>query len=257
MAVIIERNFTGWFEGADRGISLRNEEYIRPLNIGNNWTKLRIAILVGAGNSANITAVLDIGMCSASGRGIGSGNPVNYVGGGMGGTVGGRLAAPFFDHVVYTGGWMGSAGVLYYTSMAGAVTTGYTISPGSYYIGSTLANAGVYSRMMSVVDIEKVSSVLCNVRHYSAPVAQVPYDVSDVSLVQACENPFGSSSASLTTIFAYNRNTASLSTVSYNTDGLKSIAWQESAGPLDAVNIAWSSSTAECTIWGMAVAKYA
>lgn len=255
MAVIIERNFIGAYSGSDRGLELRNEEFIRTLNMGDNWTKLRIAALVGVGVTSTRAAVLDIGVCTAGNRGIASGNPTNYVGSGMGGGASSRLLSPLLTFGTAAGGWGGVNGRQHYTTIAGASVV-YGVSAGTYYVGTTLANAGVYKRMMTVVDIEKVSAVLCNVRQYSQISTGLSYDLSDDSLVAACENTFGPTSTTLAAIPAYNLSTSTLTTLNYGTDGMDSLAWNESAGPLDALNIAWNSSGVECTLWGVAVAKY-
>jgi hypothetical protein len=235
---------------------LRNEELIRPLELGNNWTKLRIAALVGVGVTSTLAGVLDIGVCTAGNRGIGSGNPDNYIGSGMGGGVGSRLVTPLLTFATVAGGWGAVTGRQHYTTIAGA-TVAYGVSAGTYYIGTTLDNAGVYKRMLTVVDIERVSSVLCNVRQYSQANSGIQYDMGEIALVQACENSFGPfSTSAIATVPAYSLVTFTTTALTFNTDGNESLAWQESAGPLDAVNIAWSSSAVDCAIWGIAVAKH-
>ena len=86
MAVIVERLFTGEYGGPHRGIELFNEEMLFPLYFGDDWTKLRIALLWGMGNSAPTAGVVDIGVCTAGNRDIlGTPPPSNYVGCGYGG----------------------------------------------------------------------------------------------------------------------------------------------------------------------------
>ena len=112
MAVIVERTFLGDdYGGSRRGIELFKEEIVRSLPFGNNWTKLRIGLLWGLGVSANFAGgVADIGVCSATGKGVLSGIPVNYVGTGYGGgatrvTAGSMSFSTFSGYSTATGGF--------------------------------------------------------------------------------------------------------------------------------------------------------
>ena len=83
MAAISSRTFVS--DGVKKCLSISNGEYKRGLSIGNNWTKLRIGMLVaqnpnGTSNLTSGTRFI-LGMCSGQTYGFGGGaNTVNAVG---------------------------------------------------------------------------------------------------------------------------------------------------------------------------------
>jgi len=268
MAVITERLFTGGYAGNDRGISLRSEEFIRPMSIGNNWTKLRIAMLYGTENSGTIAGTLDVGLCTNGDRGIGSGNPINYLGVGIGGGTVGRTTGQSLTTVAVTGGWLGTCGRRYGTAQQGAVVSGY-VSSGPDFLNFTQAgngvpNGGVYRRGLGLFDFNRVSATAANAYWHSLNSSNIPYTQSDFgidTLITAAEESFALAQIVAN---AYNLQTLAFNNINLLTDagnfepaGYGQITYSSVAGPLDAVNIAWSSSVAACTIWAISVTRFA
>jgi hypothetical protein len=255
MAVIVERVFVGDYGGSRRGIELFREEIVRPLPFGNNWTKLRIALLWGIGNPAIITGVVDVGVCSASGRGVLSGVPVNYVGGGYGG---GNTRAAAGSIGYYTSlGYATATGAIHTYAQHGGTEDYYLRDDvGTNYIGgNSLAQSGFYRRQIALLDVEKVSSIRCSVTVHGITAAVIDNDFGGRSLMDTCEgSPFGASNSYVP---GYNLATSAVEYSATNGGNDPLVTWLESAGPLDALNIAWNQVSVGLTIWGMAVSKYA
>jgi len=255
MAVIVERVFVGDYGGSRRGIELFNEEIVRPLPFGNNWTKLRVALLWGMGNPAIIQGVVDVGVCSASGRGVLSGVPVNYVGGGYGG--GNTRAAAGSIGYYTTGGYATATGAAHTYAQHGGIDDYYLrYGIGTNYIGgNSLLQNGFYRRQLTMIDVEKASSVRCTVTLHAMTAAVIDNDFGGRSLMDACEgSPFGGNNSYVP---GYNLATSAVEYSATNGYSDSLVAWLESAGPLDAFNIAWNQTSVGLTIWGMAVSKYA
>jgi hypothetical protein len=255
MAVIVERVFVGDYGGSRRGIELFREELVRPLPFRDNWTKLRIALLWGMGNSAIIPGIVDVGVCSASGRGVLSGVPVNYVGGGYGG--GNTRAAAGSIGYYTTGGYATATGEYHWFANHGGTEDHYSrYTTGTNYIGgNSLPQNGFYRRQLTMFDIEKVSSTQCTLTNHSMTAAVVDNDFGSRAVMDACEgSPLGASN------FYIPSYSLATSAVEYSDSSGRTetpVTWVESAGPLDALNIAWNQVVVGMTIWEMAVSKYA
>lgn len=259
MAVIVERLFTGTYGGTRRGIELFNEELVRPLPFGNNWTKLRLGLLWGLGtNSAvNFPGIVDVGACSASGRGVLSGVPVNYVGTGYGG--GNTRAAAGLINVTTSSGYSTATGAWHFYAQHGGADDFYSRdNVGTHYAGGcSLAQNGFYRRQYTLVDIQKVSSIRCDVCMHGTTLAGIGNgnDNGGRSLMDALEgSPFGASTAYIP---AYSLATGLINYTDSGATAFTAVTWQESAGPLDALNIAWNVKVFGLTIYEMAVGKYA
>jgi len=259
MAVIVERLFTGDYGGNHRGIELFKEEIVRPLPFGDNWTKLRIALLWGLGISANFAGgVADIGVCSATGKGVLSGIPVNYVGAGYGG---GATRAAAGSMGFYTSAGYGTAtGAWHWYAQHGGAQDHYAQNAiGTHYVGGcSLVQNGFYRRQITMVDIQKTSSVLCHVCMYqtSAVAVVAGSDWGGQSLMEALEgSPFAGGVAN-SYVPAYVLTTGLVEYGDLHPNTVTAVTWVQSAGPLDALNVAWSSEAAGLTIWGMAVSKF-
>jgi len=255
MPEIIERNFTGGFTETIRGILLRNEEYIRPLSFGDNWTKLRIVLNVGLKDSLETqNAIFDVGVCSGTRRGIGSGNPVNYVGTGIGGAGTGRYAGG--NRIASgstTGGWFASSGPRHITAQHGSTVDGYVVdNTSTFYIGTTGALNGVYRRQLHIVDIRRVNASQCILASYPAVTAALQCDAAGAAMTDAAEAAFNASFS--ITLLSF--NTGLLESVSYSYPTPTTVNWDEANGPLDSLNIAWSSTSIPCILWGIAVTRF-
>lgn len=284
MANITEQVFVSPFAGGagrDVGLELRNEELIRPLSFGDNWTKLRIAVLMGLGQTAlngvgNVlpAALVDIGVCSGTERGIGSANPVNYMGVGYGGgwtarygpdAAGvGRLRGIEFGTV---NGWTTSGSLNgnyshFRTAQHGSTVDGYSQSRSDsagavYFYGpnSTLNN-GAYRRGMLVADFHRKSSVLFASYLYYSNASPQQCDFTTLNLLDACDGVFGASFD--TSVYNFNSTAmVALSYVNQLWSNTLNLAYAGSAGPLDSVNISWNQSVCTLTVWGVTVARYA
>ena len=280
MAALTEHIYVSPFAGgAGRavGLELRNEEFIRPLSFGSNWTKLRIAVLMGLGQTANGPAIIlpnalvDIGVCSGN-RGIGSDSPVNYVGVGYGGGYIGRDGASGIGSVVrgielgtLAGGWTCSGSVSgnathYRHAQHGLLVDSYLASrsQGSIWFygpNSALCN-GVYRRGILVADFHLKGDYSYSSSLYFVNGGTIyQHDLTPLNLVDACEGAFyaGFSTSS------YNLESLSVTALAYANvipSPTVEYAYTGSAGPLNAVNIAWNQSTCALTIWGVAVTRY-
>lgn len=266
MAVIIERLFTGGFGANDRAIQLYKEELVIPFGFGDSWTKLRVAVLMGLGNTGTVSAFFDLGVCTAGSRGIGSGTPVNYVGSGMGGESS-RAATPFIEYGNdATGGWPSSGSISGNRSVHQLTQHGSTIdyynysrSQGSVFtrIPNSNPTGGRYYRGMVILDLNRVSNVLVDILFYfpSGPISgSAGVDVPPMSMMDACESPWGVGPVSI----GYNLQTLANVSVTYTqaVSPAGSKAYVGSAGALNAVNINWTTASCDCTIWGIAVAKH-
>lgn len=257
MAVIVERTFTGIYGGSHRGIELRNEELLYPLYFGDNWTRLRIALLWSLASSANLAGgYVDVGVCTAGNRGVlGTPKPSNYVGSGYGG--GGTRASAGTMGYYTTGGYSTATGPRHYYAQHGGTQDFYSqVNTGTAYTGgnSLLQNGLYYKRSYVVVDIERASSTVCNVGYHFAPAAQVFVDFGGRMLMDVCTgSPFLDSNAYVP---GYNLSTAALDYSDTNLTSPVAVTWLESAGPLDALNVAWNHASVGLTIWGIAVAKW-
>lgn len=265
MAVIVQRLFTGGFGATDNAIQLYNEELILPFYFGDNWTKLRVVVQMGLGNTGTVNALVDIGVCTAGNRGIGSGTPANYLGCGFGGNST-RAATPSIEYATdATGGWPSSGSISGNRSVHQLAQHGATVdyyfysrSGGSFFgrIPNSTANGGVYYRGMLAFDVYRVSDVLFQARFYypTSPVSGgAGIDVPAVSMMNMCESAWGTPP----TVVGYNLQTsANVSVVYVNGADTGNKAYTGSAGPLNAVNISWTTAACDCTIWGIAVAKH-
>lgn len=265
MAVIVQRLFTGGFGATDKAIQLYKEELIRPFDFGDDWTKLRVAVLMGVGNTGTVNALFDVGVCTAGNRGIGSGTPTNYVGSGMGGEAS-RATTPILEYGTATGGWPQSGSISGNRSVHMLTQHGSTIdsynysrSQGSVFtlVPNSTPTGGVYYRGMVILDLHRVSSVLVNILFYAPNtpvVGGAGIDVPPMSMMDVCESPWGVAPFSI----GYNLQTLANVTVTYpqaaSPTGNK--AYTGSAGALNAVNINWTTSACDFTIWGIAVAKH-
>ena len=283
MAVFTEQLFTSPFAGGAgpvKGLELRNEEFIRPFGFGNNWSKLRIAVLMGLGQTLTKglagtilpVGLVDIGVCSGTRRGIGSANPVNYIGVGYGGAggarYGGNAGNPLrgIELPTLAGGWTASGSengnaTHYRTAQHGLVVDSYfySRSQGSIYFygpNSAVVN-GVYRRGMLVAEFRRVSGVAYTASLYAVSAQAVSAcDFTLLNLVDACES---SNFVTSFTTPVYSFVTSALSTLTYDQQigyPVPTYAYTDSAGPLDCVNIAWNQSICALTIWGVAVARY-
>ena len=259
MPEIVERAFTaGPYGGTARGVRLFNEEFIRPFGFGSNWSKLRIVLNIGVTDTPNaggVNALLDMGVCSGTARGIGSANPVNYVGGGLGGGLTARYSGNRITTATVTGGWYSASGARHFTAQHGSTVDSYTYdNVGSIYMGTTGALNGVYRRQLFGLDIQRVSDRECAISNLEASATGIQCDVAENAMMEMGESAFN---AGAVVVSAFNLQSNIRQTLNYSSGTITLVAWQASAGPLDALNIAWSSTSIPCIIWGISITKFA
>lgn len=153
MAVIIQRTFV---EGAEKGLAIAQEEFVRKLTIGNTWSTIRVSLLLGL--NYNIATDLTncqlmVGLCSGTTNPFGAVTTTNFVGANLitrsGGVGSMTYQAGAGNPYIY--GTLGIAA----TTKVGAVVANNTISSSSYYI--PIAGVGTARRSFVGVYITKGS----------------------------------------------------------------------------------------------------
>lgn len=257
MAEIIERTFVGRYGGTYRGLLMYNEEIVRPLSFGSNWKKLRVILLhsVLDQNVSAVNAIFDVGLCSGSVRGIGSNNPVNYVGLGVGGGTTGRYVANRVTSTnAITGGWHSATGQRHYTAQHGATADYFlTDNVGSFYWGSAMRINGAYRRQVFSADFEILSATQVRMAVGGTSATAVQCDADWNAVTALAEYPLNSS---LMQVPVYNLQDLVITNQSYDATNTTTATWLQSAGQLDTLNIAWSSPTNPYILWGVAVVRF-
>jgi len=229
MAIIIQRVFA---TDTKKGISLGNEEWVRGLTIGTNWSRLRIGILCAANpdGTNNINGCsYALGVCSGTSNPFGAASTANFIGGGRSAGV-----------LTYTAG----AGNPYYTVTStttlrrvGAITS--TSGVGTLAFASTVG--AVQRRWPFYVDVVKGSpnyTVLGY--HYDQTTPATTFSINSfldaTEQVSAVPNLSG-------TLLATLLNSA--------------VACDESTGVFDTVDFFWNKSLYPVEVYALAVARHA
>ena len=267
MAAIIERVFTGGYEGTFRGLQLGKEEYIRRMSVGSDWSKLRIVALVSIEHTDDIPGILDIGVCSGTAGGIGSGSPINYVGAGFGGGNASRLGTPLVKHST-SAGWAYSytssnSGANYLgwhcQAQQGATISGYSrISGyfGSMYHPTGTLVGGPYRRGLIMVDMRRTTDTTCRFGFNVALASNGAYiDYDYGAMIYASENQFFTDDGASRYHVGYNQATAALVSSDRTFVEPTNLTYSTAAGPLDCVNVAWNLNSNYCLLWGLAVSR--
>ena len=258
MAVITQQVFSF---SSGNGIQLRSEELIRPIQIGDNWTKLRVALLYGISGLGAYTSLFDVGLCTAGARGIGSNNPLNYIGLGYCGGTTGRLSGGADDYApLLTNSWP-----YYNTSYThalwqhGSTAVSYNREQTDHFVHSTEPKAGAYRRGLVIFDYRRIGTA-CTLYRYpgrlGADNAPMACDYSMTDLVSISELAFGLGNGVTNVVYPYNRQTGLFDPVNFTSYAPYSFSYDPSYGPLNAVNIAWATTVQTLTIWGIAVSKH-
>ena len=297
MAVIVEQLYYSPTGGSKNqpGIRLLNEEFIRPMSFGDNWTKLRIGVLLGVGNTRLCSGLVDIGVCSGTRRGVGSGNPVNYVGGGWGGGNTGRVTqgnAPTYPQgmsFTNTAGFAWSDGQRFIASQSATTAIGYRQQASAWTIygpNGTPSTSGRVKRGLVLVDLWRRGSNSITILVWMGNTAdntgggaagdgvyaQCDYSVASLMAGMECGWYVGTGGYPVAGAIGGTGflnggagiETLNMSTgvVSNNVIGLLTtaldwtVAYQPLSGPLNSVNIAWNLASVPCTLWAVAVSKY-
>ena len=226
MAVIGQRTFS---DGPDQFMNLANEDFVRPLAFGTNWSTLKITAHVAANFevAGDISGCLfTMGVCS---NGVGYGqNPLNYIGGVFGG---------------------GATYGFYYYANAGSP---YFLQPaicGVTKVGSsaTFANANSASNVFPLTPTTAKRAIVCVTIVKGSPnYAAYPsyydalYDFTSQNFLDVADQP---------TAAATTTNGQALNVAGY------SLAASEVPGPLNCLDIYWNRKQFPLEFYGIAVTR--
>lgn len=216
-------------------MTLANEEFVRTLAIGSNWTRLRLGILVaftpdGTNNIAG--AVLALGMSAGVNNPFGAALTDNFYGGSM-------LGAATGQTMLYNAGggnpYFTTGGVVNQIKRVGGVTS----TGSSAGIPDVATNTGTTQRRTAMF-LELIKGVSNSVASFTMSVAIAQTDCPFYAFLDAMEttspviagNSYGNLQAS------------SFEDIS------------EAAGALDTFNVFWNKSAFPLEIYGMAVYRY-
>ncbi len=230
----------------DKYLTLGNEEYLRPLSIGNNWSKLRLGLMLALppNGTSNLTGCsLVVGVCSAA-------SPFN--------TTGGYAAASTRNFVgvdVATDGSGGAAlGTLSYNAGSGNPYYSTTYSGARRRVGTTdtfvaattlthavAQNTGTLQRRtLLYVEIAK-GSPNYTVKYYAANGTLAMLDFAERDLLDGLEQA-GTPVVNTQTMFA---------------SSAMAVACDETAGVFDTVNLFWNRTTYPLEVYALAAFRMA
>ena len=242
MATIIQETFNAL---PKHGLRLTQEEYVRPLGFGSNWTKLRIGVLLAIVDTGGTLTTVNfaVGVCSGT-AGFGSASTTHAV----------VLAfdTPPGSNYTYNAG----SGYPYYAQGVGnkfvrrvgstnTVVNGQAGQPCFYSLGGTLRAGPV------IVEMAKLGGGVVGCYAYSATAAS-SYNHYDLqSLMEIMEQPYGQTANVTVTRLDTSARVQGGPTGGATTD-LTTV--DESAGVLDHVNISWNHSNG-LEIYAIAVSR--
>lgn len=221
----------------DRYLALGNEEYVRPLAIGSNWTKLRLGMLVALtpdGTSDLTGTNLVWGLCSGSSQPFGAATTANF----LGMKAGSNATADTLTYVANSGNpyyWSGR-GVMKKVGSTKTIAGGNTLE---YYRVAT--DTGTLARRsLLFLELTKGSpnfSVTC----WNLALAGVGKDFTPAHLLEALEQA-GS--------VVVNGETLGTGTIN-------NVAFDEAAGALDTVDVLWNKAAFPLQVYALAAHRLA
>lgn len=212
-------------------MTLANEEYVRTLSIGSNWTKIRIGMFHaftpdGTNNLTGVT--LTLGICSGTVNPFGAASTTNWVGACLNGSVLGGLTYNANSGNPYFSG----SGNVSFGKRVGNTNT--LTAPGGAFTGST--NTGAIQRRTPIyVDITK-GNPNYTVSSFNCPPANFAQEFTFANFMDAME-----------------QTSASVGGVSFNASNSQTVATSEVAGTLDTLDILWNKSLFPIEIYAIAV----
>lgn len=229
MSIVAQRVFV--LGGNTTYMTLANEEFVRPLSISNNWTKLRLGLLMAVtpdGTNNLSTVLFSLGICSGQANPNGSSNTTNWV-----------------------GAFINSGGSLTYTANSGnpyfgcqltnfgkrVVNTNTLSAPGG--AGTLGTNTGTIQRRTPwYVDITKGSP---NYTFQSFASSNLSVDYPFYSFLDGMEQASG----------------ATINGVAFNASNSTTVAVSEGPGIFDTFDVLWNKSQFPLEIYAMAVYRQA
>lgn len=244
MATIAARTFAVYEPTTDKYLALANEEYVRTLAIGSNWTQLRIGIMYAIPGTANIpSAKLCVGLCASAFDPLSASTTGHF--------VGANFTSTNFSSATLT--YNAGAGLPYFTSPGFCffkrVGTAATVF-GNF--GATIyhPNNGGSTQRRGVVIVELLKGASWTVRGWAMPLGSagppatgVFRDYGYVHLLEALEDPATSTLAIDGNTLVYH---SVLGSVNEGADGY-----------LDAVDIFWSKGAQFFELYAIAVQRLA
>jgi hypothetical protein len=212
----------------DRALQLGNEEFIRPMSFGTNWSKIRIGVVAALNATQGLRqAGFLMGVCAGAGSSWKTVNTSEFVGVHFGATVENSTYA----YVLGPPAYFTQAGVSVpsVTKLAGVVSNRGGANTTAYF-GAMPST----TRVAYFLDITKGSSYIVNAL-WPNSIANAQADNSIATFIANMETD------------GTPTNTASL--------GAQTFAYA-GAGLLDTLNLSWNHSTPVMTIFAIAVCRF-
>lgn len=205
----------------DQYLSLANEEWVRTLAIGSNWTKLRIGLLmtVTPDDVNNLNGVqLVFGLCSGKTNPYGAASTTNFLGAKLGGTTGGDL----WTYKANSGNpYFGTERI--FIKKTAATVTGLSSAAGEVH--RVTANTGTLQRRgVQFLDIAKGTPNF-TVTQWAITLGSMAKDFTPAQLLDGLEQS----------------GNISINGETMNPMPL-AIPFDETAGALDTVDVFWNKS---------------
>ncbi len=211
-------------------MTLANEEFVRPLSISNNWTKLRLGIMCAVtpdGTNNFLTTTFALGICSGQANPFGSNNTTNWTG------------VEIFP--ASTVNYTANSGNPYYAGASLAAmgkrvgNTNTTSQPGGVFQVGT--NTGsVQRRSVLYIDITK-GSPNYTIAAFTQGTSNMAVDYTFANFLDGMEQT----------------STPSLNGVAWTALNSATFANSEVAGIYDTFDLFWSKSQFPMEIYAMAV----
>jgi hypothetical protein len=230
----------------DRYLTLANEEFLRPLSIGNNWSKLRLGAMLALppNGTNNLTGCsLMLGICSAANpfantAGFAAASTTNFIGLDLVTDSSGNPASGVFT---YNAG----SGNPYY-SVSSACARRRVGTTDSVAVATALAHAVTQTtgtlarRTLHYVEITK-GSPSYTVKYYAENSTLAVMDFTEAHFLDGLEQS-GTPTVNGQSLFA---------------SSVMSLACDESAGVFDTVNLFWNRSQFPLEVYALAAFRMA
>ena len=229
----------------DKYLTLANEEYLRPLSLGNNWTKLRLGAMLAitpdaANNLTNCSLLLGVASAAspfANTTGYSTGTTKNYVGLDIVPDGGGGSGPGLFTYYATGGNPYFSA--TYAAARRRVVTTDTFASVAMNHAVAT--HTGTIQRRTPVyVDITK-GSPNYTLKLYTATSVQAQADFAPADFLNGLEQS----------------GTPVLGSVTLSASSAISIACDETAGGFDTVSLFWNRASFPLEVYILAAFRMA
>ena len=215
-----------WAAFPDKGLTLSNEEFVRTLSVGSNWSRMRIGIHFGFRSPINFSAVSALGLCSGKTNPFNAVSTTNFIGmnwGSLNSTTAnwGYYYGPPYNAV--------SQGMTTFKRVGTTTTIGPYNNNGDYYYGFTDQNL----RAAVFMDITKGSPSWTVSTHVMAA------NTAPAAFLAALTTDTPTPPGAVTRVNA------------------QTFAFDEVAGGLDTLDIYHNSTVQPLDIWYVGAARFA